>query len=66
MGLLSDAMGTSHSLQIVLRIPIAIEDDDCVSRFKIDSQTSSSSGEEEDKVRRIRRIEVLDRLAPNF
>lgn len=39
-----------------------VEDDDCVGRLKVNSETTGTSGEEEDKVGRARCVEVFDRL----
>ena len=59
---LSDSMSTTHSLQIVLGIPVRVEDDDCVSRGQIDSKSAGSCGEKETEVGRTFSIEMVQCL----
>ena len=66
MILLSNTMSSGHGLQICLWIPVAIENDDRVGCFQIDSETSRSSREDESKIGRARGVEVFNRLAPHF
>ena len=40
-----------------MRIPIRIEDDDCVSSLEIETQTSSTGGQQEDEVVRVGAVE---------
>lgn len=37
-------------LQVILGIPVRVKNDDSVSRRKIDSETSSTSGQEETEI----------------
>ena len=46
--LLSDAMRSVHSLQIGLRVPVAVVKNDDVCRIESDAETTSSGGEQED------------------
>jgi hypothetical protein len=59
-------VGASHGLQIVLRVPVRVEDNDSVGGFEVDAETTSTGREKEDEVRRVGRVEMLDRLAAGF
>ncbi len=59
---LPNAMGSGHGLQVVLWIPVAVEDDDRVCSGQIDAQPTGPGGQQEGKVRGARRIEVLHGL----
>ncbi len=47
---LSDSMSSSHSLYIILRIPVGVKDDDGVCGGKIQTQTSSSCRQQETEI----------------
>lgn len=55
-------MGTGHGLQVVLGVVVAVKDDNGVGCLEVDTETARTGGEEEGKVRRPRRVEVLDTL----
>jgi hypothetical protein len=47
---LPDAVGSVCCLQVVLRVPVDVVDDDPVCRHQVEAQSSCSGGEEEDGV----------------
>lgn len=49
-----------HSLQICLRVPIAVKEDDNVGGNKVDTETTSTSGEQEDELFAVRCVVVVD------
>ena len=54
---LTGSLGEMVYLEIVLGIPVRVEDDYCVCCSEIDSETSSSSTEKEDEAVRIWKME---------
>ena len=48
--LLTDTMGAIHGLQIHLRVPVGIEQNDHVSRGQVDAQTTGTSRQHEDEL----------------
>lgn len=48
--LLTDTMGTILSLQIHLRVPITVVQDNNIGRDQVDTQTTSSCRQQEDKL----------------
>ena len=44
-------MATSLGLNVILGVPVRVEDDDSVSRGKVDSHSACAGGEEHDKER---------------
>ena len=48
--LLSDTMRPAKSLDVIVRIPIRVVDDDGVCRGQIDTQTTGTRGQEEHKL----------------
>ena len=63
---LTDTMGAVLSLQVLMRIPVAVENDDRVSRLQIETQTTGSGAEHEDEVRGIGFIEFLQQIRAVF
>ena len=61
-GVLADAVSTGHGLQVVLRVPVRVKDDDRVSRGQIDPKPASARRQQEGKVCGAGRIEVLHGL----
>jgi len=53
--LLSNAMSTGLSLDVVLWVPVAVKDDDRVSRREVDTQTSGTSWQQETEILHIRK-----------
>lgn len=60
--LLADTMRSRESLDVVVRIPIGVVDNDSVSGCKIDSQATGTSGQKEDELRGTGRVETIDGL----
>jgi hypothetical protein len=57
-------MRTIHCLQIDLRIPVRIIDDDGVGRRQIDAEAAGAGRQQKDKLAAVRPIEILNsRLA---
>lgn len=54
---LAYSMGSGLSLQVILRVPVRIEDDHSVSWGQINAQTSSTGGQEETEILEQRKIE---------
>lgn len=48
--LLTHAVCTCQSLQVIVRVPVAVKDNDCVSSGQVDAQTSGSSAQQEHKL----------------
>lgn len=59
---LADAVGARHGLQVVLGVPVRVEDDDGVRRGQVDAQAARPRRQQERKVRRTGRVEVLHGL----
>ena len=51
---LPDPVGAGEGLDVVVRIPVGIIDDDSIRCGQIDAQTSGSGGQQERKLWRIR------------
>ena len=60
--LLPDPVRARHRLEVVLRVPVRVEDDDGVGRREVDAEAAGAGGEQEDEVARIRGVEVVHRL----
>jgi hypothetical protein len=60
--LLADAVGARHRLQVVLRVPVRVEDDDGVGCGQVDAQPARPRGQQEGKVAGVWRVEVLHGL----
>ena len=56
---LPDSMSPIYSLQISLRVEIAVIDDNCISRIQIDSQSSCSRAQHENELIAILASKVL-------
>ena len=61
---LSYPMSSVHSLEIHLRIPIRVIDDDNIGRVQVDSQTSGPRAQHEDKLGGVLRVVFLDLTIP--
>ena len=59
MILLADPVCSCHSLQVSLRIPVAVEDDHGIGCLEVDTQPAGSSGKNEREIRRPWRIKML-------
>lgn len=59
--LLTQSMGTIHRLNILLWIPVRVVQNDCVGCTQIDSQSSRTSRQQEDR-NVLSRLEVFDLL----
>lgn len=57
-------MSTILRLQILMRIPIRIENDDGIGRLQIEAQPSRSRREDEDGVLGLRVVELLEQVGP--
>jgi hypothetical protein len=57
---LTDSMSSVHGLQIGLRVPIRIKQNDNIGSDQIDTQSTSSSCQEEDKLLAAWSIIVID------
>ncbi len=53
-------------LQICLRVPIRVENDDRVGRLQVDSQPASSGGQKEQEQGRFRRVKRCDLVLAIF
>eukprot|EP00047_Mylnosiga_fluctuans_P024189 m.154711 g.154711 ORF g.154711 m.154711 type:complete len:714 (-) comp9794_c1_seq1:2621-4762(-) len=63
--LLPDAVRASLRLQVVLGIPVAVEENDRVCGREVDTETARPRRQQKAEVHRIRRVEVVDGLATN-
>ena len=52
-------MRSGHGLEVVLRVPVAVKDDNSVGSGEVDAQATGSGGQQEGKVSGAGRIEVL-------
>jgi hypothetical protein len=64
--LLTDSVRSIHSLQIGLRIPVRIVENDDVGCGKVDTETTGSSSQEEDELLRVWLLIVVDSLETVF
>lgn len=48
--LLADTMGAILGLQILVWVPIRVEDDDSVGRLQVEAETSGTRGQQEEEV----------------
>ena len=55
--LLPDSVSPILGLEILVRVPIGVEDDDRVGGLQVQPETSGSSGEQEDEVLRVGTVE---------
>ena len=60
---LPDTMGAILGLQILVRIPIGIENDDSVGRLEIEAQTAGASRQQEKEIIRRLVVETLQQVA---
>ena len=60
--LLADTVTSSLSLEVVLGVPVAVEEDDDVGRHEVDAQTASTRGQEEDELARALLVVLIDGL----
>ena len=58
--LLSNAVSSGLSLEVVLRVPVRVEDDNCVRCGQVHSQSPRSRREEKAKVLRTLGIKVIN------
>ena len=58
---LADAVHTSLRLEVILGIPVAVEDDDGVRRGQVDAEAARARGEKHQEGGRVRRAEAVDR-----
>lgn len=56
---LADPVGPRHGLQVVLGIPVTVEDNHSVSSGQVDAQAACPGGQKEGKVTRAWCIEVF-------
>merc|ERR1719384_377737 len=52
------------SLQILVRIPVRVEDDHCVCCLKVQPQSAGSCGEDEDEVVAVLLVEICQHVSP--
>ena len=57
---LTDTMSTVHSLQIRLRVPITVVQDDDVGGGQVDTETTGTRGEQEDELVAVGLIVLVD------
>ena len=57
---LPNAVTSGGSLNVILRVPVTIIDDDCVCRLQVDTKPACSSREQEEEFAAIGRIEAID------
>ena len=57
---LTDTMSTVHGLQIRLRVPITIVQDDYVGGGQVDTETTSARGEQEDELVAVGLVVLVD------
>lgn len=53
---LAYSVGSGLSLQVILRVPVRVEDDHSVSWGQVNAQTSSTGGQEETEILEQRKI----------
>mmetsp|Transcript_24257 Transcript_24257/g.71712 ORF Transcript_24257/g.71712 Transcript_24257/m.71712 type:complete len:740 (-) Transcript_24257:1603-3822(-) len=61
--LLPDPVRAVHRLQVGLRVPVAVEEDDCVGRLEVEPEPARARREHKDEVVRARRVELAEQLA---
>ena len=64
--LLPDTVSSAHRLQVVLGVPIGVKDDDGVCGCEIDTQASSTRGQEEREIGGVVGVEVFHRLVSRY
>lgn len=52
----------SAYLEILVRVPVTIKNDDCVGSLQVETKAASTSAENEELIGRIRRIKELQEL----
>ena len=62
--LLTDSVSSSDSLHILERVEVLIEDDNDICRSESQTDSSCSSTQDEDRVRRIGIVEAVDVCVP--
>mmetsp|Transcript_22778 Transcript_22778/g.67502 ORF Transcript_22778/g.67502 Transcript_22778/m.67502 type:complete len:715 (+) Transcript_22778:982-3126(+) len=62
--LLPDPVRAVHRLQVGLRVPVAVVDDDRVGRLQVDAEPARARGEEEEEAVRVGLVEGVNHLLP--
>lgn len=57
---LTDTVRTIHGLQVCLRVPVAVKQDNNVGSDKVDTKTTSTGREQEDKLVAVRGVVVVN------
>jgi hypothetical protein len=58
--LLADTVGSRESLDVVVRVPIRVVDDDGVGRVQVDAETSGTRGQQEAELFGAFLVEAID------
>mmetsp|Transcript_20639 Transcript_20639/g.79043 ORF Transcript_20639/g.79043 Transcript_20639/m.79043 type:complete len:211 (-) Transcript_20639:787-1419(-) len=61
---LANAVAARLRLDVILGVPVAVVDHDSVGGGQVDAEAASPRGEEEDELRRARRVESVDPFLP--
>ena len=61
--LLPDPVRAVLRLQILVRVPVGVEDDDRVGRLQVQTETARARRQDEDEVLRVGRVELLEHLS---
>ena len=59
-----DCSGTCPHLQVHLRVPVGVEEDDDVGRVQVDAQAARARGQQEDELLAALRVEAVDLALP--
>tara|TARA_B100000768_G_C11156957_1_gene322813 strand:- start:56 stop:430 length:375 start_codon:yes stop_codon:yes gene_type:complete len=61
--LLPDAVRARHRLQVHLRVPVRVEEDDRVGALQVEAEAAGARGEHEYEVGRVGRVELRQQVA---
>ena len=62
--LLPDSVRPVHGLQVHLRVPVGVEEDDDVGSVEVDAEAAGPRGQHEDELGRARSVVLLDLRVP--
>ena len=57
-------MGSVLCLEVLVRVPVRVEDDDGVGGLEVKAEAARPRGEQEDEVVRVRLVELGQHVAP--
>lgn len=64
--LLSDPVRSILRLQVLVRVPVAVEQDDCVGALQVEPQPTCARGQHKKVKGRVRGVELLNHAGPGL